>query len=1512
MRYFILLFAFALAGLQTIAGQSSMATAYDIGTLSNGSTYSDTKDTRNTNLFSNTYNQNFLNGHDGNDVFYKFTVTKWMTVTITQCGSGVTDTYLHVLDATGTEIFSVDGDDIYGDTCPNDDQGALQEAFAPGTYYIVSEGYDTNGNITTSVSATAVPPPLGDTFNNPIDMGTKAAGSTYIDTQNTINFNDDYGQPSRDVYYKFTITKSLAVTISNWLGDVTLLDSKGTQIITANATFSQLLIPGTYYIVSEGAGNFNGNITTSVGFAIITGDNFNCPIRIGALSGDAIYTDTQNTNNFNNDFGQPSNDVYYQFTLSGSMTVSISTCGSILSSPFLHLLNSAGTEIASNCNYTGNGSCTNGTQAYIRQMLAAGTYYVVSEGSGSSNGSITTSLQAIPSYAGTQSTSSGQNYIYTTTPTMASTDASQLTTTQSLQTIQYFDGLGRPSEVVQRGITISAADMVSGIEYDASGRESRKWLPGVVSGNNGAFVPDFANLSVNTNGDYSPYSTTLYEPSPLNRVTGQYGPGADWYTNEKKKTVTYTTNGSNVKYFYVDGNQLKCNGTDTTATLSGQKTTDEDGITVEEFTDKLGHKVLSRTAGDHDTYYVYDDLNNLRYVLPPLAADAINSTADCGEGTGTPLSLYGYIYHYDYRKRCIEKKLPGCDWIYMVYDRADRLILTQDGNQRANEQWTVNAYDNLGRLLYTGLTNDGNDRPSMEDSYSSSVLNESYTGNDNVGGYTSNNIGVDYILTVNYYDSYGFLTYSGNNPSGMLTSTTSGYDTPDLAHTKTLLTGTRVYHLDNPTLFEVTAIYYDKYGRMVQTRATNHLGGYDLVYNALDFTGKPLSTMKTHGINGTTVSTTEIYTYTYDTGQRLKTTTHSLNGATPVTLAANYYDQLGRLSGKSRHNNSEGTGYSYNVRSWINAINNGSWKEQVFYQDDPTHPLYNGDIARSTWTYNRRPTRGYKYTYDELNRLTQANYGECTGLSVRQHFQDEYFGYDKMGNITSLQRNSNGLLVDNLTFSYKGNQIQKGDDAGVSYNWYDLTEYTDYSTGVASDYLYDANGNMTEDLDKNIVAIQYNVLNLPDIIQFKNGNQMINTYNANGQKLRTKYYTAITSVIVPVGTIHGSYSANDATLRLDDYFGSILYENGTAEDAAHHPLTKVMTPEGYVDYATAGKPYCYYRQDHLGSIREVDSYSGNNRTVVQKTQYYPSGTSFQENFGAGEQPYKFTGKELITMHGLNWQDFGARWLDNVRMQFTSMDPHSEKYYSISPYSYCGENPVNMIDQDGRDGTSVVDKDNKTISVSQTFYYNKNDNNFADQAITNDKTINGGPLDGTTFTAETTLATEKGFGSQTWTVTDDQGNEWTLSYQANFVGVDGDDAVNKALSADPTANNMVYNKDLSSAGLWDPNTRTLSIGSGRRMGDENAGGTTIHEMGHSWGLPHDNEMPNSPIYGQSDNGQSAPLNSGNGIMSYSGNREIKQYEVQYGASRIINAANGSKNNIVKIHVVGSNLPFKIIK
>jgi RHS repeat-associated protein len=230
------------------------------------------------------------------------------------------------------------------------------------------------------------------------------------------------------------------------------------------------------------------------------------------------------------------------------------------------------------------------------------------------------------------------------------------------------------------------------------------------------------------------------------------------------------------------------------------------------------------------------------------------------------------------------------------------------------------------------------------------------------------------------------------------------------------------------------------------------------------------------------------------------------------------------------------------------------------------------------------------------------------------------------------------------------------------------------------------------------------VLNLPDTIQFGNGRQIINSYDAGGHKLTTQYYTPIGTVIVPKGGIHGGYTTSNSILRLDDYFGHILYENGTS--ASVHPLTRILTPEGYIDMSTSGYPYCYYKQDHLGSNREVTSYAGTTGTVVQQTEYYPSGTAYVEGTGAGIQPFKFTGKELIIMHGLNWQDYGARWLDNVRMQWTTVDPLAEKYPNISPYAYCANNPIRLIDPDGRDWYI----NEKTGAL----YYNKNQ---SDQTIT---------------------------------------------------------------------------------------------------------------------------------------------------------------------------------------------------
>jgi RHS repeat-associated protein len=114
--------------------------------------------------------------------------------------------------------------------------------------------------------------------------------------------------------------------------------------------------------------------------------------------------------------------------------------------------------------------------------------------------------------------------------------------------------------------------------------------------------------------------------------------------------------------------------------------------------------------------------------------------------------------------------------------------------------------------------------------------------------------------------------------------------------------------------------------------------------------------------------------------------------------------------------------------------------------------------------------------------------------------------------------------------------------------------------------------------------------------------------------------------------------------------------------------------------------YHYYRRDHLGNVREVmRKYAQSNGVTVQCTQYYPSGLPWAYNSGdnPGEQAYKYGGKEFVEMHGWDEYDSEARWYYPAIMRTTTMDPLAEKYYDISPYAWCGNNPVNAIDPDGR-------------------------------------------------------------------------------------------------------------------------------------------------------------------------------------------------------------------------------------
>jgi RHS repeat-associated protein len=315
----------------------------------------------------------------------------------------------------------------------------------------------------------------------------------------------------------------------------------------------------------------------------------------------------------------------------------------------------------------------------------------------------------------------------------------------------------------------------------------------------------------------------------------------------------------------------------------------------------------------------------------------------------------------------------------------------------------------------------------------------------------------------------------------------------------------------------------------------------------------------------------------------------------------------------------------------------------------------------------------------------------------------ESFAYDKQGNITYLSRWDNQDTMDQLQLTYNGNQLKKVTDNGFSQNLYSTKEYLD-KANLATEFYYDANGNLTADLDRDIVTIKYNLLNLPKPIQFKNGCQIKHTYAAGGQKLSSRYVTVNAGVYQPLnqGQVIENLDVNEndnVTVDGMDYIGNIEYQiyryfdwDVTFEPAELKYIYRIHNPEGFATNATTtnGPIYSYYRKDHLGNNREVwrASYTWGSTThpaaTVQRTQYYPSGLPWKFNSGdnPGSQPYKFNGCEFIEMHGYDVTDLGNRGVHHATNRFTTMDRFCEKFPWQSPYVHAGNNPVNYVDVNG--------------------------------------------------------------------------------------------------------------------------------------------------------------------------------------------------------------------------------------
>ena len=329
--------------------------------------------------------------------------------------------------------------------------------------------------------------------------------------------------------------------------------------------------------------------------------------------------------------------------------------------------------------------------------------------------------------------------------------------------------------------------------------------------------------------------------------------------------------------------------------------------------------------------------------------------------------------------------------------------------------------------------------------------------------------------------------------------------------------------------------------------------------------------------------------------------------------------------------------------------------------------------------------------------------GDNGGLIIgnQADYSCEY-AYDLNGNITSLTRNGVAMsvqafdfkcwnfgMIDDAKFEYDGNQLIRAYDDCESLTYAAAMDFK-ARTAKSNQYSWDANGNMTSDMNRNITKITYNFLNLPYEIHFADGHINRYTYTSDGRKLRVEYMISNTGVIdardygefsssplpsrvneVPNSAIEGTFNdTHDAvslqTIMTKSYCGDLEYLNNEIE--------RVDNDYGY----WAGGRYHYYIKDYQGNVRAVIDEAGR---LEEVNNYYPYG-GLMGAAGSGVQSRKYGGKELDRENGLDWYDSQARHYDPTAGRTPTMDSKAESFYSMSPYLWCAGNPVRNIDPDG--------------------------------------------------------------------------------------------------------------------------------------------------------------------------------------------------------------------------------------
>jgi RHS repeat-associated protein len=940
-----------------------------------------------------------------------------------------------------------------------------------------------------------------------------------------------------------------------------------------------------------------------------------------------------------------------------------------------------------------------------------------------------------------QTPTTGKNAVMEKTPREAMTTLTGATHTTVQTAIQYFDGLGKPTQVVvYKGSPDAAKDILSSTtQYDALGRAYKSILPTPSDGATGAYKSTAQTLATSFyDNDANPFAETIFEASPLNRPKQQYGAGQAWRMGAGHSVgMEYLTAGTEILHFEIRASgTIEKVGTYAGNSLICNRTISERDFKTNEYKDRLGRVVAKSqelTAGNFAiSLYIYDDLNRLRIVIPPEAYQTVSTMASFTESS--PVFLEGmFSYVYDARGRIAEKHVPGGGIMRYVYDKNDRVVLENDDRDAGITPTTANyykftKYDLLGRVVQTGLIFGigAFTRSQLQtdfDNHAALTYEERVT-TGGLLGYTNRSFPSGYtpiessLRTVTYYDDFSW-------------NTDVNFDFKPLeafhaqASAKGMVTGKLIRNVKTST-WQKTVMYYNYQSHEIQgfhLTNRNNLIRKDFQYR---FNGELLKT-RIEKKSGSTVLSTKIMTYEYDHKGRKIKYKYLLNGS-ERTLVKLDYDDIGRMKTKayspSTPTGSKQTGAWLDNATWLtgsyptisdqvtinsghtitiptgNLVNAGMLNDKGVLQNNGTLNL--GNVKPSTTTLH-----SLSYLYHIHGGLKGINLDASGNLTnnIFSYKLDYETGsnpyYD--GNIStqSWQSNIDGK-TRSFSFTYDGASRLKSNT------------YTSIQVGenyALNNVSYDANGNITQLSRKGWKS--NNTFGLVDSLKY--------TYNTNSNKILKvdDLSNETASFKDAVGNDYDFWQ--DGSLKKDNNkeISQIDYNflklpqkiNLTGGrwieyeyDANGTKLKKTLSTGKYTDYEEdeiyengvlyqttndegriVDGVYEYNITDHLGNLRVAFKDSLGIAKITQVNAYGAFGedlSTLKYINSTKSNLFNFNAKEVENDFSVGLIDYKNRFYDSVLGRFISEDKLASKFPWWTPFQFAGNRPIVAIDLDG--------------------------------------------------------------------------------------------------------------------------------------------------------------------------------------------------------------------------------------